>query len=630
MKKQVSHFFSVLVILLLSMEYSSGSTGPAEGCSDADPAKTTGDVHEAGWIPVDAANVTLGGEIGRRIENTIRNNLLVLDPDRDFLDPFRAKDRTSGYIGLGKLIDATVRFAWHTGDPEVLKLKNYLVSETLAIQEKDGYIGMFEPESRMWSLWDIHEMAYIIYGLATDYAFYAQSPSLDAAVLAAEYILERWDTMPEDWGADHVAPHVAVTGLERAMLALYKLTDQHKFLDFCVRERALPEWDLDIVIGRLPGIKGHIYAYMARCLAQLELYAVEGDENLCGQSDRAVHFLAAQDGMAITGCAGQWEIWTDDQDGYNALGETCATAYQLRVYNQLLCDRHEPAYGEMIERTVYNGLFGAQSPEGRQIRYYTPLEGPRKYHPGDSYCCPNNFRRIIAELPSMVYYKTSDGGIAVNLFTESEAKVEIDDLGSLEVRQQTDYPNSGRVEIMLNPETPGEFPVYIRIPMWAEGSEVWIDGSSSEKQKAEAGTLVKINRTWNAGERIVVDMPMQWRLVQGRKHQAGRVAVMRGPLVYCLNPEKNPSLDPDQVSSRQLGRLIIDPASIEGPVADDSVRPGGTAFTVGAWREGYGMGGVHDLTLYFTEFPDPGGVEVYFSVRDRSLAVDDELVDSGL
>ena len=76
-------------------------------------------------------------------------------------------------------------------------------------------------------------------------------------------------------------------------------------------------------------------------------------------------------------------------------------------------------FGDMMERAVYNALFAAQSPDGRNIRYFTPLEGQREYF-GDTFCCPNNFRRIIAELPDMVCYRSGDG-VAVNLFTPCTA-----------------------------------------------------------------------------------------------------------------------------------------------------------------------------------------------------------------
>ena len=227
-------------------------------------------------IPLGLRDVQVGGEIGRRIAITITNNLLVLDADRDFLQPFKIRNSEGGYIGLGKLIDATVKFAAQSGDARVLELKRHLVAETLKTQESDGYIGIMAPPYRVWGLWDTHELGYIIWGLLTDYSYFGEERSLAGARKAADYLIQRWASMPANWGKDsEVAPHVAFTGLERTMLALGRQTGAASYRNFVVQTRQLPEWDLPIILGRRSGIEGHIYAYMARCLAQLELYRAE-------------------------------------------------------------------------------------------------------------------------------------------------------------------------------------------------------------------------------------------------------------------------------------------------------------------------------------------------------------------
>jgi len=461
-------------------------------------------------VPLDPGQVRVGGEIGRRIDVTIRNNLLVLDVDHDFLEPFRQRSRTSGYIGLGKLIDAAVRLAVYSHDSEVIARKNHLVDSIIALQEPDGYLGMLAPESRMKELWDIHEMSYLIYGLLTDFQYFHQERSLAAARKGADYILQHWSEVPEDWGQrTGVATHVAVTSLERTMLTLARLSGQSRYRDFCLNERALADWDPEIVIGRRPLIEGHIYAYLCRCLAQLELYRIQPDEKLLRPTDRAIRFMTRGNGLAITGGCGQWEIWTDDQDGRGQLGETCATAYQVRIYDSLLQLRDDPYYGDLMERTIYNALFAAQSPDGRHIRYYCPLEGQREYHPTDTYCCPCNYRRIVAELPGMVYYRAGSG-VAVNLYTQSEAEMKLDGGVSLKLYQETDYPSSGKVVIRVDCSAPARFPLLLRIPAWCQEARVHVNGHSVE-EPATPGRFLTIQRLWKRGDRIELEMPMPWR-----------------------------------------------------------------------------------------------------------------------
>lgn len=574
------------------------------------------------FTPLGLREVQVGGEIGRRIDVTIANNLLVLDADRDFLTPFRNKTGKGGYVGLGKLIDATVKFAAYSGDSRVLTLKQHLVAETIKTQEPDGYIGMMVPPQRVQGLWDVHELGYVIWGLLTDYQYFGEKSSLAAARRAADYLIQRWPTLPADWcvGTD-VAPQVAVTGIERTMLALHRETRAEAYRDFTINTRALPDSNLSIVIGRRPGIEGHVYAYMARCLAQLELHRAQPDQRLLGPTERALDFMLHRDGLHITGGTGQLEIWTDDQDGRGDLGETCATAYQLRVYDSLLRLQGDARMGDLIERTVFNALFAAQSPDGRRLRYFAPTEGNRVYWKTDTYCCPCNYRRIVAELPAMVFYCTR-GGVAVNLYSAARAKLSVAGEVPLSIRQETDYPNSGRVRLLLEPARPVKFPLQLRIPAWARGATIAVNGQRVD-EKVNAGTFFTLVREWQPGDEVVLELPMAWRFVKGRQRQAGRVAVMRGPQVFCLNPANSTF---GNLDGADLGYIAIDPSSLGEPTPNDAVRPDGLGCVIRVWKPGMGVGKKTDLALTLTEFADPNGKATYFRLRDFSPAVDDELL----
>ena len=151
----------------------------------------------SGMIPLDIRHVKVGGEIGRRIDMTVNANLLALAVDEAFLQPFHDRDLPRGYIGLGKLIDATVRFAAYTDDPRVLKLKRHLVAESLKTQEHDGYIGILLPHDRVWGVYDIHETSHIVLGLANDYRYFGERASLDAARKLADFTIARWSAQPD-------------------------------------------------------------------------------------------------------------------------------------------------------------------------------------------------------------------------------------------------------------------------------------------------------------------------------------------------------------------------------------------------------------------------------------------------
>jgi DUF1680 family protein len=521
--------------------------------------------------------------------------------------------------------------AAHTGDARVLDLKKRTVAAAIATQEPDGYLGINVPESRIWRLWDTHEMAYLIHGLTSDFNLFGEKPSLAAATKIADLIMERLRSQPDrDLGDQTVSNDTATTGLDLALLRLSVASGDPKYRQFVVEDRRLPQWNLPVVRGRWGKVDGHAYAFVDHALAQSQLRRLEPlratDDRLLAQLRTAVDFLTRQNGLVITGACGDHECWHDTQQGTINLGETCATGYLLRVMDDCLRRDGDGRYGDIMERAIFNALFAAQSPDGRRIRYYTPFDGPRAYYGTDTYCCPCNYRRIVAELPSLVYYQT-DGGVAVNLYASSQASLLLDEV-KVEIRQETDYPRSGRVVITVDPTQPAEFPLRLRIPRWCQGATVAVNDERATATDPAGDRFFAITRTWRAGDRVTLEMPMPWRLVKGRVAQAGRAAVARGPQVFCLSRSRNK--DVKGIESVDLRLLVLDPSSIEGPIPDDTIRPDGVACRVKAWRPGdFYPHAKPTMELTLTEFPDPDGEATYFLVpnpADERL-VDDELMD---
>ena len=575
----------------------------------------------AEMVPLTPGDVQVRGEIGRRIDLTITNSVLALDADRDFLEPFRRKDSQGGYIGLGKFIDSLVRFAAYSKDPKVIALKQHVVREAIATQEADGYIGICVPDKRMWHLWDIHEMGYLVMGLTADHTRFDEKPSLDAAKRLADYIIARWSDDPNRKTEGWVSTYVATTGLSEAMLALHGRTGDERYVDFVVRHRKLAAWDTPLIQGRWGNLEGHAYYHMAHCLAQLRLNEIQPEARLLNQSRATLDFLLRQDGLLAPGLCGYHECWHSNQQGFYKLGETCATAYLIRWLDALLRHNGDSLYGDIMERAIYNGLFAAQSPDGRRLRYYAPFEGEREYFQGDTYCCPCNYRRIIAELPEMICYRRGDG-LAINLYAQSTATARLTDGVTVEVRQETDYPNSSDVTIRLAPSQPIRFPLFLRIPRWCNSARITVNGDAVA-MTAPGGAFFALARTWRAGDIVRLHMPMPWRAIRGRKSQAGRVAVMRGPLLFRLNPQKQDGLDPETMKL-----LRLDLSSLGLGKEDQTIRPDGLTCQVSFWKpEDYNAAGPAELRFTLTEYADPQAEWTYFLVPnpDADGAVEDEL-----
>ncbi len=525
-------------------------------------------------------------------------------------------------------------FEAYSNDPEMISIKNEIVAKIIDNQLEDGYIGFYKPERRLWNSkgfadnWDIHEMAFIIDGLLSDYQFFGNKKALEAAIKTADFIISRWHEMPDDYDAV-VDMHVLDTGFDWAIIRMYRYTGEKRFLDFSENIKSLYEWNTPITIGRRPDVSGHMFAYFAMCVAQQELYRLTNNPDLLTQTQNAINFFLKDDGLTITGSAGIREIWTNDQDGEGHLGETCATAYQMRVYESLLRLTGDSKYGDLIERTAFNGLFGAQSPEGDKIRYYTPFEGEREYYKVEYMCCPGNYRRIISELPGMVFYTTAENGIAVNLYTQSVAELELENRIKVSVKQETNYPSDGKVELTVSPEKNAEFVVKFRIPAWATNTKVAINNEAF-KGEIKAGAFVSIKRKWSKNDKITLEFPMEFRYIKGRKRNAGRIALMRGPVIYGLNLDKNPEATANgERDYYDLRRILLDPSTLSEVQKDDSVRPNGTSVFISGWREEKSgkADRNHEFRLKLTEFPDPGSQSIYFKIPDYSIEVEDELVE---
>jgi DUF1680 family protein len=582
-------------------------------------------VHSDALAAIDPADMKVGGEIGRRIGITITNNILRLDVDKRYLRHFGPKNCPDGsFWGLGTFMDGVVKLAYYTRDPQLMTLKDRIVSTAIEDQDADGYIGCMAPENRMWKLWDIHESHYIIYGLLSNYELFGDESSLAAARKAANYILNHWSSMPPYWEADtQVAVFIMVTGLDRTMVRLYRVTGDRRYLDFELKQRNLVNWDQRIKCGRRSPLQEHTYGYFAMCMAQLELYRVVPDKKLLVPTLAALRFLMDSNGMLITGGVGQAECWTDDQDGGRDLQETCSTCYQLRVYDNLLRLTGDSRYGDLIERTLYNTFFGAESVDGFHLRYFTPLAGERVYA-DDATCCPNNFRRMVPELVSVVCYRDANGA-AINLYSPCQVTVKRDDGSYILIQQRTDYPTSGNVVIRIDPSAPGSFPLRLRIPLWCKSATVSVNGEPS-RTVCTQGTFAVIDRSWKPGDEVQLKLPMEWRLVKGRLRQAGRAAIMRGPMVFCLDPSQSKMLVGE--SAANLGRIVIDKHLIDpNPVSSSTVRPDGIGCRLKGGTVPGALGDGGNITLTLTEFPDPNGRCCYFKVPNLSAeALQDELV----
>jgi uncharacterized protein len=569
----------------------------------------------------------LSGEIGRRIHDLIYKNYMTIDLERDFIEPFRTRPPADGqrYIGVGKVIDAGSMFAAYTGDEKVRERTARLIEELMKTRDADGYLGHMKAEpgaKQNYINWILHDQEYTVLGLADNWRYCGEKKSLACACQVADYILKTFPKTPNP-------ENVCTAGLPEAMLTLYTCTGDPRYLRFAADTRHGSQWEVECRSLRdweqtfdNPK-RSHVYVMLARCYAQTMLYRFEPAEQLLKMSRFMMRELVRKDGgLLVIGSGSDGEHFAYTQNGSGSISESCVTAYLIRWLASLMRLDGDLRNGDIMERAIYNALFAAQSPSGRQIRYFTPFAGPREYFGPDGFCCPGNYRRIVAELPEMVHYRTQDGGVAVNLFTASKKNIELGGGRTVTIQQETDYPNSGLVKITVTPSEAAEFPLRLRIPRWCPKAKLTVNGEPA-REVSPGEKFCEIRRTWKPGDTVTLDMPMSWRLVRGRKLQEGRTALLRGPVVFCIGVAQNGEL---LKKYKEPSDLTIDPASLGEPVADKSVRPDGLKVLAKAWPAGNRGDGPAPLDVVFTEFVDPSGVATYFHVPATAKTVDDELV----
>jgi DUF1680 family protein len=229
-----------------------------------------------------------------------------------------------------------------------------------------------------------------------------------------------------------------------------------------------------------------------------------------------------------------------------AYGESCAAIGNMMWNWRMLAATGEAKFADVLERALYNGINSGMSLEGTLYCYRNPLafdpSGGDKIRNDwyDTTCCPPNLERTFASLPGY-FYSTSKDGIYLHLYDNSQLDWHLEDGTGLKVVQKTNYPWDGAAEIAVAPAKPSEFTFYLRIPGWSDGTQVTVNGKAVSG--ATSGQYLALRRRWESGDVINVKFEMTPQVIQANPRVVddyGRVAVQRGPLVYCLEQLDQP------------------------------------------------------------------------------------------
>ncbi len=474
------------------------------------------------------------------------------------------------------------------------RLKQYIDSVldiVAAAQEPDGYLytarTINPAHPHRWSgekRWvkeevlshELYNLGHMVDAACAHYQATGSSKFLDIARRYADCVVKEVGPAP---GQACVTPGHQIA--EMALTRLYLLTgdkhylDEAKFLlDFrgktatknIYSQSDKPVVDQTEAWGHAVRA-GYMYAGMA------DVAALTGDSAYLKAIDTIYNNIVNRK-YYITGGVGarhSGEAFGADYELPNltAYNETCAAISMVYLFHRMFLLHGDAKYIDCLERTLYNGVISGMSVDGGRFFYPNPLSSDGKYKfnaDGTTErqpwfgcaCCPSNLCRFIPSFPGYVY-AVKDRTLYVNLFTGNTATVEIGGK-AVTVDQQTDYPWNGDITLRIQKNQAKRFAMAIRIPGWAVNTpvpsdlyrftdcqtrtwQVTVNGERVDGVKTEKGYLI-IDRTWKKGDVVALHLDMPVRTVVANERVAddrGRVAVERGPLVYCAEAADNTS-----------------------------------------------------------------------------------------
>jgi len=474
------------------------------------------------------------------------------------LEPLRNKKAELAWAGeyAGKWLDAAVLSASDAGDEQLGQAAARFASELIAAQESGGYLGIELPARRgQGSDWDVWNVKYAMAGLLTCFETSKDKASLDAAVRCGEWLINEFGMVS---AADHPFFSSTMNGGANVIILdqlarLYRFTEERKFLEFANAvvahypplERMRSTYQAPIWHAyNLASYLGGVVELAMASNSKTELIWVEKVwEDITRRHLYPTGSLSFSEHLSETAPN---DTPVENGEPARHHQETCATVEWL-LFNALLYQATGRArYMERMEQTIYNALLAAQSLDGLQWMYFTPLRYEKRWFTGPTSCCYWSGPRGIARLPGWVYALDNEG-LRVNLYESGEATLQLHD-SAVAIKQISLYPDSGKVTLDVKPAVPVTFTLRLRIPPGTSELQFKLNGQPVLPDSAEDGYF-GFRRIWSQGDSIEMefDVPVTVKDFLGANYGI----IVRGPEVLAVDQQDNPALDLDRLTLRE-------------------------------------------------------------------------------
>ncbi|MDF2156824.1 beta-L-arabinofuranosidase domain-containing protein [Algoriphagus sp. CAU 1675] len=476
------------------------------------------------------------------------------------------------------------------------------IDKIASAQEEDGYINTYYSlmglENR-WQDMEKHE-AYCAGHLIEAGVAYYQTTGKRKLLDVGRRMADHMDVALRQAGKPWVVGHEEV---ELALVKLYKVTGEEKYLelaDWFLDQRGRgngkgtiwdnPKWGAkyaqdDVPVKEQKEITGHAVRAMYLYTGAADVAVARQDSGYT-QAMKTVWEDVVFRNMYVTGgigSSGTNEGFSFDFDlpNENAYSETCASVGMVFWNQRMNALEANAQYVDVLERSLYNAALDGLSLKGDQFFYGNPLASEGQHSRREWFgtaCCPSNISRLVASVGDYIYAR-NETGVWVNLFIANQTEF---DFGGKKVPMElkANYPWEGEVTIAVDPKESTRFQLYLRVPGWAKGeavpgglyrfgkdpSPVILLINGEKVDLVEENGYLLIDREWKKGDLITYQLPMEVFEVYSRPEvvaDRGKVALQRGPIVYCVEGADNggkvlDALIPEEVDYNVKDYAVLD------------------------------------------------------------------------
>lgn len=521
------------------------------------------------WAPRILANRTRGLDaVYRQLETTGRLAAYDLDwtPESGQPAPHVFWDSD-----VAKWLEGACLSLMSFPDEPLRRRVDSVVDRILSAQGEDGYLNphftVVNPEGRWTNLRDMHELYCAGHLLEAAIAHHRATGDPRFLNAIRRYIDLIGTTFgPEETQLPGFPGHEE---LELALMKLYRHTgdpetlklaryfidqrgQQPHYFDWEVSQRGEDPADYRAgshtytqshqPVREQREVTGHAVRAMYLYSAMADLAKETGDPELLAALKALWHDLVTHK-LYLTGGIGSSrgnEGFTTPYDLPNrdAYAETCAAIGLVFWAHRMLQLELDSRFSDVMERALYNGVLSGVSLSGDRFFYENPLASDGDHHRLSFFtcsCCPPNLNRLLPAIGEYIY-SIAKREVDVHLYIQSDAQFEIEG-EKIIISQHTDYPWDGVVCLQVEPSQPIDFSLRLRFPGWCREGRIYLNGERIRIDENLENGYIVLDREWRAGDEIRLQWLMPITRVYANPHVSadrGKVALMRGPLVYCL------------------------------------------------------------------------------------------------